>query len=67
MQYNPTNFYQPNGILRFGGSWRGSLPTRVKSLEGSARADPANRAELSAQTLYGGYIQMIGTGVTTSP
>jgi len=54
MQYNPTNFYQPNGIVRFDDSWRGSLPTR-SILEGS-RADRLTGRSYR-QTLYGGYIQ----------
>jgi outer membrane receptor protein involved in Fe transport len=55
MQYNPTNFYQPNGIVRFGGSLRRFLTNQVKSLEGS-RADRLTGRSYR-QTLYGGYVQ----------
>src|SRR5260370_596385 len=55
MQYNPTNLYQPNGIVRFGGSLERFLTNQVKSLEGS-RADRLTGRSYR-QTLYGGYIQ----------
>jgi outer membrane receptor protein involved in Fe transport len=55
MQYNPTNFYQPNGIVRFGGSLQRFLTNQVKSLEGS-RADRLTGRSYR-QTLYAGYVQ----------
>ena len=55
MQYNPLNFYQPNGIVRFGGKLQRFLTNLPASLEGS-RADKLTPRGYR-QTLLGGYVQ----------
>ncbi len=55
MQYNPTNFYQPNGIVSFGGKIENILTNKPVSLEGSRGDRLTGRSY--RQTLYGGYIQ----------
>jgi hypothetical protein len=55
MQYNPTNLYQPNGIVRFGGSLQRFLSNQPASLEGSFTDRLTGRDY--RQTLFGGYVQ----------
>ena len=55
MQYNPTNFYQPNGIVSFAGKIENILTNNPVSLEGSRGDRLTGRSY--RQTLYGGYIQ----------
>ena len=55
MQYNPFNFYQPNGIVRFGGKLQRFLTNLPSSIEGSLPDHLTGRSY--RQTLYGGYIQ----------
>src|SRR6266852_4323401 len=55
MQYNPFNFYQPNGLVRFGGKLQRFLTNLPSSIEGSLPDHLTGRSY--RQTLYGGYIQ----------